>query len=92
MIISWKHKGLKTFWDTGSTAGIQAKHAQKLKFILQQLNAAIAAEDLNLPGLGFHKLKGDLLGYYSVTVNGNWRVIYQFEEKNAILVNYLDYH
>lgn len=92
MITSWKHKGLKAFWYTGSKAGIQAKHAVKLKGILQLLDAAIVPEDLNIPGMRFHSLGGDLQGYYSVTVNANWRVIYKFEDGNAILVDYMDYH
>ena len=92
MIISWKHKGLKAFWDTGSKAGIQAKHAQRIQGILQRLNSAVESEDLNLPCMGFHGLIGELKGYYAVTVSKNWRIIYQFEERNAILVDYLDYH
>ncbi len=92
MIKSWKHKGLKQFYETGSLKGIQAKHQLRLKIILQRLDAAICSEDLNLPGMRWHELKGKLKNFYSVTVNGNWRVIYKFEGKDAILVDYLDYH
>ena len=92
MIKSWQHKGLKKFFETGSTAGIQFAHKERLKVILQRLNAAIDATDMNTPGMHFHKLKGKLKEYYSVTVNGNWRVIYKFENQDAILVNYIDYH
>ena len=92
MIKSWRHKGLRLFYETGSTAKIQAKHADKLHDILQALDFATAPEQMNFPGLDFHKLSGDLKGYYSVTVNKNWRVIFMFEGKDAILVNYIDYH
>jgi proteic killer suppression protein len=92
MIKSWKHKGIKQFYETGSAKGIQAKHVTRLKIILQRLDAAIEPQDLNLPGMQFHKLKGDLKEYYSVAVNGNWRIIYKFEFGHAILVDYLDYH
>lgn len=92
MIKTWKHKGLRLFFQTGVTSGIQAKHQTKLKIILQLLDAAIQPEDMDLPGMRFHKLKGDLKNYYSVTVNGNWRVIFSFDKKDAILVDYLDYH
>lgn len=92
MIKSWKHKGLKHFYETGSTKGIQSKHATRLKIILQRLDAAIEPSDLNLPGMQFHPLKGELNGHYAVSVNGNWRVIYKFESGHAILVDYLDYH
>lgn len=92
MIKSWKHKGLKQFFETGSTKGIQAKHKLRLKIILQRLNAATLADDLDLPGMRFHALKGKLKNHYSVTVNGNWRIIYKFEGQDAVLVDYLDYH
>ncbi len=92
MIKSWKHKGLKQFYEIGSLKGIQAKHQLRLKIILQHLDAAICSEDLNLPGMRWHGLKGKLKGFSSVTVNGNWRIIYKFEGKDAILVDYLDYH
>jgi proteic killer suppression protein len=92
MINTWKHKGLRRFYETGSTTGIQPKHATRLKIILQRLEAAICAEDMDLPGMRFHKLKGNYKEFYSVTVNGNWRIIFKFEDKHAILVDYLDYH
>lgn len=65
MIKSWKHKGLKLFYHTGNKSGIQVKHETKLKIILQRLDAAIKPEDLNLPGMAFHRLKGNLKGNYS---------------------------
>lgn len=92
MIKSWKHKGLKLFYETGSLKGIQSKHQVRLTIILQRLDAAIKFDDLDLPGMKFHKLKGNRKGYYSVAVNGNWRVIYKFEGNHAVLIDYLDYH
>lgn len=92
MIKSWNHKGLKLFYETGSIKGIQAKHQTRLSIILQRLDAAIKPDDLNLPGMNFHPLKGNLKGYYSVSVSGNWRVIYKFDGEHAILLDYLDYH
>ena len=92
MIKSWQHKGLKLFYDTGSPRGIQVKHKVRLTIILQRLDAAIKSDDLNLPGMRFHKLKGKFKDFYSVSVSGHWRVIYKFEGKNATLVDYLDYH
>jgi len=67
-------------------------HEKKLKIILQRLNAAIQAEDMNTPGMNFHELKGDLKGFYAVSVSGNWRVIFEFEDNDAHLLDYLDYH
>lgn len=92
MIKSWKHKGLKLFYDTGSTAKINTAHADKLHDILQVLDVASNPEQLRLPGLNLHKLSGDLRGFYAVKVNGNWRVTFYFEGVDVILVDYQDYH
>jgi proteic killer suppression protein len=92
MIKSWQHKGLKEFFLTGSKKGIMPVHEKRLKIILQRLNAAIQAEDMNTPGMNFHELKGDLKGFYAVSVSGNWRVIFEFEDNDAHLLDYLDYH
>lgn len=92
MIKSWKHKGLKEFFLTGNKKGIMPVHEKRLKIILQRLNAAIQAEDMNTPGMNFHELKGDLKGFYAVSVSGNWRVIFVFEGNDALLLDYLDYH
>lgn len=92
MIKDWRHKGLKQFYEFGSKAGIQPKHAEILKLLLFQLTSSIKPEDMNTPGNNFHRLQGDLQGYFSVKISGNWRLIFQFEGTNAILVNYIDYH
>ena len=92
MLKSWKHKGLKKFFDAGTKSGIIASHEKRLKIILQRLNAASDPADMNTPSMRFHKLVGELKGFYSVTVNGNWRVIFKFDSTNAIDVDYVDYH
>lgn len=92
MIKSWKHKGLKLFFETGVTSGIQVAHKDKLKIILQLLHAAPKPKNMDLPGMRYHRLKGKFKDCYSVTVNGNWRVIFKFEGSHATLVDYLDYH
>jgi proteic killer suppression protein len=92
MIKSWRHKGLKLFYETGSTAKINANHADKLHDILQVLDFATVPEQMDLPGLRLHPLKGKLKGFYSLTISGNWRLIFKFEGQNAILVDYQDYH
>ena len=92
MIKSWRHKGLKLFYDTGSTAKINAGHASKVHDILQALDFATSPEQMNFPRLDFHKLKGNLKEFYAVKVSGNWRIIFGFEGTNAILVDYVDYH
>lgn len=92
MIKSFGHKGLENFFRAGSARGVQPKHKMKLGLILDQLDAASLLQDMNFPGSGFHPLKGDYKGYYSVSVSGNWRVVFQFYEGNAYKVDYLDYH
>jgi len=92
MIKTWKHKGLKQFFENGNIAGIQSGHTKRLKIILQRLNAAIKPDDMNTPGMKFHKLTGKLKNFYAVAVNKNWRVIFKFDGQNAILVDYCDYH
>jgi proteic killer suppression protein len=92
MIRTFKHKGLAKFFKTGSTAGIQADHANRLRLILGRLHAATTAKDMDLPGLRLHELVGNRAGTWSVTVNGNWRVTFIFVGEDAEVVNYEDYH
>lgn len=92
MIKTFQHKGLQSFFETGSKAGIQPHHANRLRRQLLRLDVARAAADMNVPGWNFHLLVGDLAGHYSVMVNGNWRLTFMFEGEDAILVNYQDYH
>ena len=84
MIKSWQHKGLKRFYETGNCVGIQPQHVKRLKIILQRLNAAIKPEDMNTPGMKFHKLSGKLNHYYSVIVNKNWRITFMFEGQDKM--------
>ena len=92
MIKAFRHKGLEAFFRTGSKAGIQPRHAGKLRVMLTTLDSAKRADDMNAPGWRFHPLIGNFAGHYSVTVNGNWRLTFAFENGNAELVGYLDYH
>jgi proteic killer suppression protein len=92
MIKSISHKGLETFFRTGSKAGIQPAHAGKLRIMLTALDAAESPEQMNAPNWRLHALSGNLNGFWSITINGNWRLIFRFEGKDAELVNYLDYH
>lgn len=92
MILSYRHKGLKKFAETGSKAGIQARHAERLRRLLTALNVANSPEDMNAPGSNLHSLNGDLEGHWSVSVSGNWRLTFSFEGADAILVDYQDYH
>ena len=92
MIKSFCHKGLETFFRTGSKAGIQPRHAGKLRVMLTTLDSAKSSVDMNAPGWRLHGLTGNLAGHYSIMVNGNWRVTFTFEDGDAVLVDYQDYH
>jgi proteic killer suppression protein len=92
MIRSFRHKGIEKFFRTGSKAGIQPSHAKRLFDQLSALNVATRPEEMNFPGWQFHLLSGELHGHWAVSVNGNWRLTFTFENEDAILVDYQDYH
>jgi proteic killer suppression protein len=91
-IKSFRHKGIKKLFESGSKSGIQPAHAKRIRLILDLLGAVAEAGDMNFPGSDFHPLKGDLKGFYSVHVNGNWAIIFRFEDKHALDVDLIDYH
>lgn len=92
MIKSFKHKGLERFFTKGSTAGIQNDHKVRLEERLQALHTAFSVEDMNIPGWRLHALKGDRGGQWAINVSGNWRIVFEFEDGHAYVVNYEDYH
>ena len=92
MIRSFGHKGLQEFFETGTKKGIIPEHASKLGRILDRLDAAESADDMKLPGFQFHPLLGKGKGRFAVSVNGNWRVTFEFSGKDAYVVDYEDYH
>lgn len=92
MIKSFRHKGLKLFYEDDNPRGIPAEHLTKLRNILARLDAAGTPEDMNLPGFNQHALKGQLRGFMAVTVRANWRVIFRFSDGQAFEVDYLDHH
>lgn len=94
MITSFRHKGLEVFFKTGSTKGIQAIHANKLRILLAILNTMTSTDDLSSRALRFHKLQGNMKDMYSITVQANWRITFKFDEKTkkVYVVDYQDYH
>lgn len=94
MIKSFKHKGLELFYKNGSLRGIQAIHATRLRLILNRLNLMTEIKDLDIPSLRLHRLKGDMSNLWSLTVQANWRITFEFDEKdeNVYVVDYQDYH
>jgi toxin HigB-1 len=92
MIRSFRHKGLKRFYETGSTSGIVTSHAKRLSAILTALEAAKAVENMQFLPFRLHALKGDQRGRWSVWVKCNWRVTFEFRDGDAHVLDYEDYH
>ena len=92
MILSFRHKGLKRFFESGIVAGIQPHHAKRLRMLLAALDTAQSIEDMDIPGFRLHPLKGESRGRWSVWVNGNWRVTFEFKDGQAYVLDYEDYH
>lgn len=92
MIKSFKHKGLQKFYQTGNVSGIQPTHQQKLRMQLSALDTATCIEDMDLPGFRLHRMKGDRQEIWAIDVNKNWRVTFKFEDGDAYIIDYEDYH
>ncbi|MGC1307719.1 MAG: type II toxin-antitoxin system RelE/ParE family toxin [Phormidesmis sp.] len=92
MIVSFKHRGLEQFFESGTTRGIQSKHARRIQMILARLSVSTSPKDMNLPGLMLHELAGNRQGTWSVKVSGNWRITFTFDDVDACNVDLEDYH
>ena len=92
MIMNFSHKGVEKFFRVGSKAGIRSSHAAKLARQLARLNLAKTIADMNVPGWNLHPLKGKFAGQWAVSVSGNWRLIFEFIDGEALNVDYDDYH
>ena len=92
MIRSIRHPGLQAFYETGGKSGIQPKHAKRLRLLLAALETAHVIGDMDIPGFKFHALKGKAKGRWSIWVNGNWRLTFEFRDGDVYLLDYEDYH
>lgn len=92
MIRNTRHEGLDALYQNDETRGVKQDHVKRLRQVLGLLDSAITIEDMDAPGPRLHALKGELRGFYAVTVSGNWRVIFRFEAGDALDVDYIDYH
>ncbi|SET61250.1 type II toxin-antitoxin system RelE/ParE family toxin [Thorsellia anophelis] len=92
MIKGFRHKGLELFYLSGTTKGIQVSHTSELSRILAALDVCALPANLNFPSFRLHQLKRVLKGYWSITVNGNWKVIFCFNGADVELIDYLGYH
>lgn len=92
MIRSFAHKGLQRFFLSGNASGIKANHVNRLRLVLAMLDEARTPKDMSAPALRLHPLKGDRRGFWAVTVQANWRLVFRLEDGDAWEVDYMDYH
>lgn len=92
MLRTIKSRSLKRFWISGDESGIRPDWVEKVSIILDALDAAVLPEHMNVPGLNFHRLKGNRAGVYAVSVSRNWRITFRWDGPDAIDVDMEDYH
>jgi len=92
MIKTFRHKGLKRLFEMDNPKGVRADQVARVRGVLAQLDSALLPADLDLPGFRLHALTGDLEGYWSVTISGNWRIVFRFENGDALDIDLVDYH
>lgn len=92
MIRSFKHRGLKRLYEHNDRSGVRPDLVETVEEILTVLDEAATPQALNLPGYRLHSLKGDLKGFWSITVRANWRIMFRFEGTDAFDVELIDYH
>ena len=92
MIVSFKHRGIKRLYDFNDHRGLSPAHVEKIKRILARLDEAVEVRNMALPGFQLHPLKGHLRGLWAVSVSGNWRIVFRFDQGKAYDVDLIDYH
>ena len=92
MLRTFRHRGLKRLYANDDRRSLNAEHVDKIARVLALLNRASRPQDMDLPGFRLHPLKGDLIGFWSVTIRANWRIIFRFEDGDVTDVDLIDYH
>ena len=92
MILRFRHRGLERLFSRGDTSGVSAHQVTRLRAVLAALATASAPSDMALPGARLHPLRGDRAGQWSVSISGNWRVVFEFEGQDIADVDLIDYH
>ena len=92
MIRGFRHRGLRRLYEDEDRRGLNARQVERIRRVLAYLDRASNPRDLDLPGWRLHPLKGELAGFWSVTINGHWRIVFRFEGPNAVDVELIDYH
>lgn len=92
MIKSFRRRSLKRLFEEDDRRGINAEHVEKIRRILAHMKSFSRPDDMDIPGFNLHPLKGELAGFWSVTVRANWRIIFRFEDGDATDIDLINYH
>ena len=92
MIRTFRHRGLRELYEQGRSSRVAQGHVPKLVRILTALDRSTGPEGMDIPGFRLHPIKGRMQGHHAVSVSGNWRVTFRFEDEHVVDVDYLDYH
>ena len=92
MIRTFRHRGLKQLYAHGDPSKVRSDQAKRITLALADLDDASRPSDLDLPGYRLHPLKGELKGFWSISIFANWRIIFRFQEGGAYDVDLIDYH
>jgi proteic killer suppression protein len=92
VITSFRHRGLRRLYEKDDAARVPAQDLRRIRLILTALDAAQSAKDLDIHTFRLHPLKGDLKGFWAITVRANWRIIFRFDRGNVCDVDLVDYH
>ena len=92
MLKTFRHKGLKRLFENDDPSGVRADQVRRIRSVLAHLDGAQHPSDLDLPGYRLHPLRGERKGHWSVTISGNWRIIFRFEDGDAFDTDLVDYH
>ena len=92
MIQTFRHRGLRRLYERGDRSGVRTDQAERIALALADLESAVRPSDVDLPGYRLHPLKGDLRGLWSISISGNWRITFRFEDEDVYDVNLVDYH
>jgi len=92
LIRTFQHRGLRRLFEDGDSSKLRADLRKRIADVLAHLDTALRPADVDLPGYRLHALKGDLKGYWSVSISGNWRIVFRFEEGDVFDVDLVDYH
>lgn len=92
MIRGFRHKGLERWFTLGDARGIKPKQGPRIRRMLDMIDQAVSAAELDIPGMQLHALKGERNGWWAMSVSGNYRITFRFKGEDATEIDLEDYH